>query len=135
MNRLSVPAVSPDDAIDAGTSGTLVTPADPSRQRFNIGVRTLAGGATIAIALHDSSGILLASRTRSFDANFFQQFSFAELLGRPPGANQSIAFEVVSGSAIVYGSSVDNTTGAMSLQLARPSAAASTGGDGRDDHE
>jgi hypothetical protein len=122
LNRLQIPAVDPADAITAGLRGTLVTPADPSRQRFNIGIRSLAGGASVTIHLRDSSGAVVASTTRGFGANFFQQFPFADLLGTTLGANQSVTFEVLSGSAIVYGSAVDNISGTMSLQLAHPTA-------------
>jgi hypothetical protein len=122
MNRLQVPAVDPADAIAAGMRGTLLTPADPSRQRFNIGIRTLGGGATLAIRLRDGSGALVSSVTRTFGPDYFQQFPFSEIAGAPLGANQAVTFEVLSGSAIIYGSAVDNASGGMSLQLAQPVA-------------
>jgi hypothetical protein len=75
--------------------------------------------SSLAIHLHDSSGALVKTVNRSFGPNFFQQFSFEDVLETPLGANQSVTFEVVSGSAIVYGSAVDNQSGTMSLQLAR----------------
>lgn len=59
----------------------------------------------------------MSSVTRVFAADYFQQFTFADLLGTAPSANQSIMFEVVTGSAIVYGATIDNTTGTMSLQI------------------
>lgn len=118
MNRLQIPAVDPADALTTGTRGTLITPSDPTQQRFNIGIRTLGGGATLAIHLHDSTGALVSTITRGFAPDYFLQFAFAELLGRAAGANQSVTFEVLSGSAIVYGSAVDNTSGTMSLQIA-----------------
>ncbi|HEY0157564.1 MAG TPA: ScyD/ScyE family protein [Thermoanaerobaculia bacterium] len=117
-NRLQMPAVDPADAISAGMRGTLITPADPSRERFNIGIRTLGAGASLAIHLHDSSGAVVKTVTRSYGPDFFQQSSFTDLLAAPLGANQAVTFEVLSGSAIVYGSAVDNATGTMSLQLA-----------------
>jgi hypothetical protein len=117
-NRLQMPAVDPADALAAGMTGTLITPSDPAQQRFNIGIRTLGSGASFAIHLHDSNGALVKTVNRAFGANFFQQFSFSDLLATSLGANQSVTFEVVSGSAIVYGSAVDNASGTMSLQLA-----------------
>lgn len=119
-NRLQVPAIHPADALTAGTHGTLITPSDPSRQRFNIGIRTLGSGAVLTIRVHDANGAVTSTVTRPFSADFFQQFSFADLLGTPLAANQSITFAVVSGSAIVYGVAVDNTSGTMSLQVAQP---------------
>jgi hypothetical protein len=117
MNRLQIPTVDPAEAIQAGMHGTLITPADASQQRFNVGIRTLGSGATLAIRLHDSAGAVIASVTRAFAPDYFQQYPFNELLGTSLGANQAITFEVLTGSAIVYGSGVDNTSGAMSLQL------------------
>lgn len=117
MARLEVPTVRPADAIGAGMRGVLITPADPSRQRFNVGIRTLGAGATITMRAYSASSVV-ATSTRTFGPDFFQQFGFAELFGAAPAATQTLTFEVTSGSAIVYGATVDNTTGAMSLQLA-----------------
>jgi hypothetical protein len=120
MNRLQIPTVDPAGALAAGMRGTLITPSDPSHQRFNIGIRTLGAGVSLAIHLHDSSGAVVSSATGAFAPDFFQQFPFADLLGISLGANQAVTFEVLSGSAIVYGSAIHNTSGIMSLQLAQP---------------
>lgn len=117
-NRLQIPTVDVAHAITAGMRGTLITPADASRQRFNIGIRSLGAGANLTMRLHDNTGAVVATVDRAFGPDYFQQFAFADLLGVAQGANQSISFEVTSGSAIVYGSAVDNTSGAMSLQVA-----------------
>lgn len=119
MNRVSIPAIAPADAITTGMTGTLLTPADASRQRFNIGIRTLADGASLLVVVHDDVEGAIAKFERTLPAGFFQQFSFAELIGEPLAANRVVTFEVLAGSAIVYGASVDNTSGAMSLQIAR----------------
>jgi hypothetical protein len=119
MNRLQIPLVDPASAITSGMRGTLITPADPARQRFNIGIRTLGTGASVTMRLYDASGAPVASVTRAFGADFFQQFAFAELFGVALPANHAVAFEVTSGGAIVYGSAVDNTSGAMSMQIAQ----------------
>ncbi|HEX8408915.1 MAG TPA: ScyD/ScyE family protein, partial [Thermoanaerobaculia bacterium] len=122
MSRLQIPAVDPADALTTGTRGTLITPTDPAQQRFNIGIRTLGQGANLTIRLYDGAGALVTSVTRAFPPNYFQQFSFSDLLGTPLGANQSVAIEVLNGSAIIYGAAVDNSSGAMSLQIARGAA-------------
>jgi len=119
MNRLQMPTIDPADAISAGMRGTLITPADPSRERFNIGIRTLGDGASVTVRLHDTSGAFVKTVTRAFGPDFFHQFAFSDLLATSLGANQAVTFEVVSGSAVIYGSAVDKTTGAMSLQLAQ----------------
>ena len=118
-NRLQIPAVDPANALTLGTRGTLITPSDPTRQRFNIGIRTLGSGAVLTIRLHDATGDVVSTVTRPFGADFFQQFSYAELFGGVQGANHAITFEVLAGSAIVYGAAVDNSSGAMSLQIAQ----------------
>ncbi|HVE72150.1 MAG TPA: ScyD/ScyE family protein [Thermoanaerobaculia bacterium] len=117
-NAVQIPIVTPDEAIAAGLSGTLITPPDPARHRFNIGIRTLNTGAALTMRVRDSSGAVVATVTRAYPANFFQQFSFSELFGVAQGANHSVSFEVTAGSAIVYGAAVDNATGAMTLQVA-----------------
>lgn len=70
------------------------------------------------IYLHDSTGAIVTETRRTFGADFFLQFSFADLLGATRAANQSITFDVEQGSAIVYGSAIDNVSGAMSFHLA-----------------
>jgi len=119
-NRLQIPAVDPSGALSAGTHGLLITPADPAQQRFNIGIRTLGQGADLTIRLHDATGNAIATVSRAFGPDYFQQFTLAELLGAVPGASQAISIEVASGSAVVYGAAVDNASGAMTLQLAQP---------------
>ncbi len=116
-NRVQVPAIDPDDAISTGMTGALLTPA--SGQRFNIGIRTLHEGANLLIVVHDGGGETIAKFERAFPPGFFQQFSFAELTGEGMVSNKAMTFEVLAGSAIVYGAAVDNTSGAMSLQIAR----------------
>ncbi len=120
MQRVQIPSVDPSDAIERGERCALITPADPSRERFNIGIRTLGSGADLVIRLHDGTGAVVTEKRRAFGADFFLQFSFADLLGVPLAANQSITFDVEQGSAIVYGSAIDNVSGAMSFHLARP---------------
>lgn len=118
-NRLHVPVIDPAEAIAVGTHGTLVTPADPQRERFNVGIRTLGSGANVVIRLHDANGEERGSVTRAFPPDFFQQFSFSDLLGMDQGPNQAVTIEVVAGSAILYGATVDNVSGTMSLQIAK----------------
>jgi hypothetical protein len=103
------------DAVDAGRPGYLITPVDPSRTRFNIGVRTLAP-ASVTFTLFDSTGAAAASATKSYPSNFFEQFGAESLLG-PIGSGQLIRLES-NGQVIVYGSTTDNTTNDPSMQMA-----------------
>lgn len=116
---VQVPQVDPADALTAGSRGTLIAPPDPAGMRFNVGIRTLAQETSITFRLHDASGAELHSSSRSFPANYFQQFAAADLVGMTPGANQSIVIAVDSGSAIAYGIALDNETGNATLQIVR----------------
>lgn len=117
---VSVRPVSPADALASGDRGALIVPADLARFRFNIGVRSLAEGADVAIVIYNSDGSIAANLgTIRFAPDAFTQQPASQLLGgRTLAANQSIAFEVVQGAAIIYGTSTDNVTNDPSLQIA-----------------
>lgn len=104
--------------LSAGTQGFLLTPIEPARTRMNIGVRSLAGGATMTVRLEDSAGLLLSSRTKTYLANWFEQVDSATFLGAAIGANQKVRITMTAGSAIVYGATTDNVTNDPSVQLA-----------------
>lgn len=112
-------AVKPADALGAGERGFLLAPPDAALYRFNVGVRTLESGATLAITARNSAGTITRTLTRTYPPNYFEQRDSASFLnGAPVAANESITIQVVSGSAIVYGATVDNRTNDPSLQLA-----------------
>ena len=111
-----------EDALQAGQSGVLLLPVDLTSFRFNLGVRTLEGGATATLTLRDASGAVVAAVPRGLPATYHEQQSAAAFLGvttLPPGG--SISISVSTGAAIFYGATVDNTTGDPSLQIARAS--------------
>ena len=95
-----------------GESGLLVTPIEPGRTRFNIGVWTLSLGATLRATLKDSAGSTLITTTRTYAPNWFEQIDGTAIAG-----NQSIQIEASAGSAIVYGSTTDNTTNDPAVQF------------------
>ena len=106
--------------ITTGATAALVTPVDPTRTRFNVGVRSLAGGAQMTVTLKDSSGHTLASTSKNYATNWFEQVDSTTFLGGTAiGANQSILIAVTGGSAIVYGSTTDNVTNDPSVQFAQ----------------
>jgi|GEM_PF-2541958 len=105
-------------ALQAGTSGTLITPADPSVLRFNIGVRTLDAGASVTVTLRNALGETTKTFKANYPANYFEQKTAADFLGGALTGNESITFQIDSGAAIVYGSSTDNKTQDPSLQFA-----------------
>jgi streptogramin lyase len=113
-------SIRPEDALSAGARGVLLLPPDLTAFRFNIGVRTLELGASIALTLRDAAGVVVATVPRVFPAVYHLQQPAAEFLtGSSPPAGGSVTVEIVSGSAIVYGATVDNITGDPSLQIAR----------------
>ncbi|HEX6086942.1 MAG TPA: hypothetical protein VF266_20600 [Thermoanaerobaculia bacterium] len=101
-----------------GVTGFLVTPRDPERTRFNIGVRTLYSGATIQVTLRNSAGVVVRSVTRTYTANYFIQTDAASFVGGPIAGDETIQISISSGSAIVYGSTTDNTTNDPAIQFA-----------------
>ena len=110
-----------EDALTPQVSGALLVPADPTRFRFNLGVRTLETESTATLTLRDASGAVVATVSRAFPAAYHEQRSAAEFLEvstLPAGG--SIGISIDSGSGIFYGATVDNTTGDPSLQVARP---------------
>ncbi|HEX7155181.1 MAG TPA: Calx-beta domain-containing protein [Thermoanaerobaculia bacterium] len=114
----TLPVVTPGDALSAGDTALLIAPADPIAMRFNIGVRTLAAGATLAIEVRDRTGATRHSVTRNYEAGWFNQVAAAGFAGVPLNAGDYLAITVVRGSAILYGASVDNATNDPSVQVA-----------------
>lgn len=105
--------------IQTGFTAFLVTPVDPTKTRFNIGVRTGFSGATFTAVLRDTNGTALKTVTKSYQPNWFEQVdSTTFFAGTAIGANQSISISVSVGSAIVYGSTTDNTTNDPNIQFA-----------------
>ena len=110
------------EALKTGESGVLLAPIDPARARYNVGIRTLAAGASIRMTLKNAQGTVRTSVTRQYAATSFTQVTAGSLLGIAPGAGDAIVMEILSGSAIVYGASTDNLTQDPSLQIARASS-------------
>jgi photosystem II stability/assembly factor-like uncharacterized protein len=113
-------AMRADEAIYPGQSGVLVIPSDFTHFRFNVGVRTLAAGASATFTVRNASGAEVGSSSRSFPSSYHEQANAVEFLGSSEvPAGGSITVFVTSGSAIVYGGTVDNRTGDPSFQVAR----------------
>jgi streptogramin lyase len=113
-------AIRPEEALSAGARGVLLLPADLTAFRFNIGVRTLELGASTTLTVRDAAGVVVATVPRVFPAVYHLQQTATEFLtGSTPPPGGSVTVEIVSGSAIVYGATVDNTTGDPSLQIAQ----------------
>jgi hypothetical protein len=108
-----------NEVLYGGSTGFLITPPDPTRFRFNVGVRSLLEGARVTFGVRDvSSGIAVRYVTKTYDPTVFEQQSIEALFGGPIAANQVIEVSVGGGGqAIVYGASVDNSTNDASIQI------------------
>ena len=102
--------VFPEEALLPGLGGTLIAPADLSRYRYNIGVRTLSGGAAMTVTIRDKKGASRRSFSVAYPGDFFFQLSANAFLGLSLQAEDSVRFVLTSGRAIVYGATADNTT-------------------------
>jgi hypothetical protein len=119
-NGFTEDALKPSEALSAGAHAVLIGPFDAVLFRYNVGVRTLTGGATIDITVRDFSGLVLRNLTRTYPSNYFEQKDVATFLGLLPlGPNQSITIDVVSGSLFVYGATADNRTNDPAINFAR----------------
>jgi hypothetical protein len=117
---LAEEAMSPDDALRAGTGGVLIAPPDVQRFRLNIGIRSLEQGAALTITVRDRDGLVVKTVPKSFGPSFFQQITSAQMLdGYVLAGGETITFDLASGSAFVYGATTDNTTNDPSVQFAR----------------
>jgi len=113
-----VPQLAREAALVTGQRATVITHSTDTTQRFNVGIRALEAGATLTATLYDGSGAVRVSTTRTVAPDTLLQVSASELMGVTVRANESIAFRVTSGSAIVYGSSANNDGTGITLQIA-----------------
>jgi hypothetical protein len=104
--------------VESGGTAFLVAPGSASRARFNVGVRTLDRGATLVATIRDSAGTPLGTATRKYPANYFKQLQADQFVGVPLTGGESIRITVRDGSAIIYGTSIDNLTNDSTIQFA-----------------
>jgi hypothetical protein len=112
----------PEEALLPGLGGTLIAPADLSRYRFNIGVRTLSAGAAMTVTIRDKTGVSRRSFSVAYPGDFFFQLSANAFLGLSLQPEDSIQFALTSGRAIVYGVTADNTTQEPEISIATRTA-------------
>jgi hypothetical protein len=101
-------------ALHAGDLVALLTPADLTNFRANVGVRTFGSPATINVQY----GFRSQSNV-TFPANTFQQVSLTAFGDTSPVANEQIYLFVLSGDAIIYISTTDNRTNDSSVRFAQ----------------
>ncbi|MEO6260718.1 MAG: hypothetical protein ABIP63_10220, partial [Thermoanaerobaculia bacterium] len=109
-----------DTALQQGETGVLIAPVDVQKFRLNIGFRALAQGANIKITVRNRDGVVMKTTLRTYPSTFFTQVSSEALFdGYALGGGETVSLEIVSGSAIIYGSTTDNTTNDPTLEYAR----------------
>jgi PKD repeat protein len=109
----------PPSAVPGSGTGFLIGPADTSRFRYNIGIRTLDSPVSLTATVRDSAGAVVRVVQKNYpQTNFFSQVSSTEFLeGFPLGNNASIEVTFSGGGLIVYGATVDNITNDPSAQF------------------
>lgn len=118
-NGVSVPLLPIDAVLRSNDIAALIAPRDPANFRFNIGLRALETGAEIEFVVRDRAGTEKRRISLPLGAHQFLQKSAAELLGLTLAASDLVEVTMVSGAAIVYGSTVDNRTNDAALQVLR----------------
>lgn len=113
---LGVPAVTPAELLTREGGGTLIVPRDLARYRFNIGLRTV-GETEMTIVVRDAAGTERHARIAAFSENHFEQLAAETFAGTALQPSDSIEIIVESGSAVVYGTTVDNGTNDSSIQV------------------
>jgi hypothetical protein len=115
--------IPPEDSLTPERFAYLILPPDAVAYRFNIGVRTLDGGAAVLANLYDSAGNLLRQAVRLVAPHSHLQENAAEFFQRPDLPENGrifISLFNAGNRAFVYGATVDNRTNDPSFQLARP---------------
>jgi hypothetical protein len=113
----TIPLVRAESILARNDFAALVAPRDLTRYRFNVGVRALDNGATLEIIVRTANGAERNRRTAEYAAHHFEQQPGNTFAGIALNADDAIEVVVRAGSAIVYGSTVDNATNDSSVQV------------------
>jgi hypothetical protein len=116
---VTVPLVPYTEVLTRNDVSALIVPRDLTRYRFNIGARSLGGGATVDVIVRNAAGAERHRRTLVLGENEFLQQPGDTFAGIALQPNDSIEVRVVAGTSIVYGTTVDNATNDSSFQLLR----------------
>ena len=118
-NGVTVPLVPIGAILVSNDVAALLAPRDPAHFRFNIGIRTFDSGAGIEFVVRGEAGDERHRRFLDLGEHHFTHQGAESLLGTTLQAGDSIEVVMVSGSAIVYGATVDNRTNDAALQVLR----------------
>jgi hypothetical protein len=116
---LLAPLVDVADALRAGDHALLIAPADAAALRYNIGIRSLDAGASLTLTLRRTNGTIAATANRTLAPNTLIHQTATSLLGVAIEDDDAIEIHVTAGSAIVYGSAVENTSQDPSFIVAK----------------
>jgi hypothetical protein len=108
----------PSRVLRSGRTAFLIAPESAARARLNIGVRALNRGTRFKATIRSSAGEDLRTVIRNYPPDCLKQVTAEQLLGVPLSGGESISITVLRGSAIVYGSSIDNLTNDPTIQFA-----------------
>lgn len=121
QTSLTTTLIAEEDFFHSGEDGVLAAPHAPSSARFNIGMRTLTGGARITATVRDAAGSVVRVAPLTLAPSFFTQTDAETLLGVTLHGDESVVFHVEEGSAAIYGVWTDNITQDPAMHyVARP---------------
>ena len=113
----TIPLVRAESILARNDFASLIAPRDLTRYRFNAGVRAMENGATLEIVVRSANGTERHRRVVDYAAHHFEQQNGNAFTGTALDANDAIEVIVRAGSAVVYGSTVDNVTNDSSVQV------------------
>jgi hypothetical protein len=114
---VSVPLVRIEEVLTRLDTAALIVPRDRGRYRFNVGIRSMNNVTVMELITRNEAGVQRHKRTITLQPNQLIQEPGDLVAGITLGANDSIEIRIESGSAVVYGTTVDNATNDSSLQL------------------
>ena len=107
-----------EEALVVGDSGVLLSPIDPVAARFTVGMRSLSSGLTFRVTRRSAAGVFLGTVTRAMPPNALTHEPVSMLIGENIGSSESLTFEILEGSGVIYGTATDNGTNDPNMQIA-----------------
>jgi hypothetical protein len=99
-------------------TGFLLCPADISRYRYNVGLRTVGEPVHVTVTVLDSAGAEVHTASHDYPAEYFVQTTVTDFLdGFAIGNGHSLRISYSGGGLILYGATVDNTTNDPSAEF------------------
>ncbi len=112
-------AIPSGDFLNPGDRAVLITPIDPVTTRFNVGLRSMSEGLAVRVTRRTAAGALLGTINRTLPPSTLVHEAAATFLGAAIGSSESLTFEILAGSGVIYGAATDNGTNDPNMQIAR----------------